>query len=434
MTDQAHSAISVGIDSEIGPLREVMVHRPGHELDRLTPTNASELLFDGVLWSSKARLEHDAFTEALRQHGVSVRYFGEMLAQAIAAPGGREFVTSRTCTPERFGAGLARDLTRLFADTDPVVLAGYLIGGVTKSELGISSGAQIWQTQTWRTLTWQTLADDDFVLAPLPNTMYQRDNAAWIGSGLSINSMAKPARRRESVNTATVYKFHPLLRDGDYFIYSDGDDLDRTGATLEGGDLAVVAPGVVLAGLSERTTSMGVEILAGLFETGQAHRVVAIELPRTRSQMHLDTVLTMVDLGTFVAYPYLDWDGVRCWQLTPRAGQPGELDVAEHRGLYRAIGAALAGPQPGALGPAGVRILMAQEDARSAEREQWDDADNYLAIAPGVVMGYDRNVVTNAMLSSNGIEVIALDGSELGRSGGSHCLSCPLRRDPVHRT
>lgn len=411
---QPVQALKIGVHSEVGQLREVMVHRPGTELDRLTPSNAGSLLFDDVMWAGKAREEHDEFAAVLEARGARVHHFGSLLAQALATPAGRAFAVERTCTEERFGAALAGDLAKLFEDTSPEFLADYLIGGVLKSDLSPLST---------RSLAWESLAIDDFVITPVPNTLFQRDNTAWIGHSATVNPMATSARRRESINTRTVYHHHPLFASADFCLLYGDDDLDHTPATLEGGDVHVLDHDTVMVGMGERTTPTGVETLARrLFSTSTIRRLIAVELPKARSAMHLDTMLTMIDVQTFVAYPYLDDATIRHWTLTP--GPDGAIEVQARVGLATTLGEA--------LGRDDVRILKAVEDPKEAEREQWNDADNFLAVAPGVVLGYERNVVTNSMLESHGIEVIPLRGNELGRGrGGARCMSCPIHRDPI---
>lgn len=406
------------VDSEVGRLRQVIVHRPGLELSRLTPSNVRELLFDDVLWAQRAREEHDAFVGQLRDRDVTVHHYADLLTEVLGNDEARSFVLDRVINERNVGAVLVAPLHEMAHDLDPKTLATFLIGGILKKDLQLTGRAS---------LLWKHLDDEDFVLTPLPNHLFQRDNSAWVYAGVSVNPMTKPARKRETVHSQAIYNFHPMFvaeRDSFTFYYGN-DDSAYDPATCEGGDILVIGNGAVLVGLSERTTPQGIEALASAWfnkSDGAVRRVIVVELPKTRAFMHLDTAMTMVDRDAFVTYPYLP-EELRSFTITPD-GSPDGLQVDQNDDLWKTIAQALDLPA--------VRVLSAAQDIRSAEREQWDDGNNFLAISPGVIVGYERNTTTNSYLRKNDIEIVAVAGSELGRGrGGPRCMSCPIERDSV---
>ncbi len=407
------------VASETGRLRQVILHRPGLELKRLTPSNRSELLFDDVLWVRRAQQEHDTFAELLRGRGVEVHLFGELLAESLDVPAARSLVLDRVFDEREYGP-LATDQLRAVFDALPTPeLAEALIGGMTKREY-------LERFAEPMSVRFHVMSPDDFLLAPLPNHLFTRDTSAWVYDGVAINAMRWPARQRESVHFAAVYGHHPRFaaaRDaGAFHVWSAGEG-DHP-STIEGGDVLVIGNGAVLVGMSERTTPQAVEFLARrLFAAGSARTMVALDMPKRRAFMHLDTVLTMVDGETFTQYAGLGM--LRSYTIEPGAGEK-ELKVTDHppEHMHRAIAAA--------LGLDRIRVLTPTQDLHSAEREQWDDGCNVLAVEPGVVVTYERNVTTNAHLRGNGFEVLEIPGSELGRGrGGPRCMSCPVEREPV---
>ncbi len=403
-----------GAWSEVGKLRKVIVHRPGLEMRRLTPTNAAELLFDDVIWARKARTHHDEFVDMMREeYGITVYRVHELLKDVVDDDAGRAYILDRKLVPDEVGV---RGLTELRAWMDELAspeLVSHLIGGVSVSEL----------PEEFRHWLEQSYSPSDFVLAPLPNQLFARDSSAWIYGGVTINPMARQARRPESLHLAAIYKVHPEFRDGDFRVWwGDPDDGHRGSATLEGGDIMPVGRGVVLVGMGERTTYQAVSQLAlALFDAGAAERVIAAKMPAERASMHLDTIFSFCDRDLVTVFqPAVE-------AIQPISYRPGEHDLevtVEDQGWVETVRQALDLPE--------LRTIPTGGDSFVQEREQWDDGNNVVALEPGVVVAYDRNEYTNARLRSAGVTVVEIDGSELGRGrGGGHCMTCPVWREPA---